>query len=1073
MPHSIATRLEVFLSQCELSSNHTVSHFEHLLTELEQVPRVENRESRQFLVALMQFHANYARDDFLTRYNFTFIKIDLSNRRDDSEPLALLQFPSTFTPEEWSYTFFEGLSRYEFSAFNNKRLVELGCGNGWITIGLAKRYQPAHITGLDINPRAIVASKINLHLNAMDEQGELIQDDEGKSLLDKVDFFESDLLGKFKPENKPQAAIFDAIVGCIPQVLSPSEDMFDDIMRHTQAHSQSDEFLHSLSNYCGKQGYIEDQFGLGLIAKAIEQSIDLLKPSGKIIFNLGGRPGAQVLERLVQRRGLTVQKIWQRRVIQAEDTDIDALVEIEGKSLHRFEFFLGLTSMEPISAKTAQAYLQRGGKISHALSVYEFTINQHHEIANIFNLLKEEDFKSALNGLDLAYANQGEAEEKIHFLSNLSLILKNTPYFPYAATAGEDLFRDRLAQFFDAYFYTNFTKDEFVVAPGRLSLVNNILHIYRPGLIIADRHFSKLAEIDQQLTGCNIIEAPSASHELCALIELIQPQLVITSVNEKQLAQADPFKAILAACEKVNARLIVDISHCLELSSNPQKIGILSYAAEAGLPAFCSIICGLTNNRVYQDLELCIFISEDPAILKHLAFSAEFTYSRAPLLTQLYYSELIFELLKFQMTNMRAINKGAGLRLEHGEAFIQPQSHVLEAFAHPSILGNTLPITPDTIRLDYGENELASSKYLKTGIFESFVRQHLTADEIDPSNEIRTVIGRRFGLNSDSSRVFFGNGVAPLFAALVKVCKAQHGTLVFPEGAYGYFYAATKFYDVPVKLIKTDYADSFKATPLAVASALKGVKNPFLFLNFPLVNPTGALYGQAEANQLFMQLAASNAHVIIDTVFSGLEFGIESSENSSFDLGQYIAAGLKYTLIGGISKEFSAGGLRFGYAMTQNAALMEALGHSPIDQPHSTMRHTVKKIYQLLIDNDASLLADLRTQQRTLHQRFVRLNAVLQGLGWKVLPPDGGLFLVASPEKYIGKTMLVEGRSFLLSSSNINEALYYGVGLLVNNDIWTGIPGYCRFVLSVEEPTFLAALVKLQAFDDLFMRALN
>ena len=159
--------------------------------------------------------------------------------------------------------------------------------------------------------------------------------------------------------------------------------------------------------------------------------------------------------------------------------------------------------------------------------------------------------------------------------------------------------------------------------------------------------------------------------------------------------------------------------------------------------------------------------------------------------------------------------------------------------------------------------------------------------------------------------------------------------------------------------------------------------------------------------------------------------------------------------------------------MTQNAALMEALGHSPIDQPHSTMRHTVKKIYQLLIDNDASLLADLRTQQRTLHQRFVRLNAVLQGLGWKVLPPDGGLFLVASPEKYIGKTMLVGGRSFLLSSSNINEALYYGVGLLVNNDIWTGIPGYCRFVLSVEEPTFLAALVKLQAFDDLFMRALN
>ena len=27
---------------------------------------------------------------------------------------------------------------------------------------------------------------------------------------------------------------------------------------------------HSLSNYCEKQGYVEDRFGLGLLAKAIE-----------------------------------------------------------------------------------------------------------------------------------------------------------------------------------------------------------------------------------------------------------------------------------------------------------------------------------------------------------------------------------------------------------------------------------------------------------------------------------------------------------------------------------------------------------------------------------------------------------------------------------------------------------------------------------------------------------------------------------------------------------------------------------------------------------------------------------
>ena len=399
-----------------------------------------------------------------------------------------------------------------------------------------------------------------------------------------------------------------------------------------------------------------------------------------------------------------------------------------------------------------------------------------------------------------------------------------------------------------------------------------------------------------------------------------------------------------------------------------------------------------------------------------------------------------------------------------GGGFIQPPAHVLESFAHPSIKGNTLPITPDTVRLDYGENELASSRHVKNGIFESFVRQHLAGSEIDPGEEIKAIIQRRFGMVSDSGRIFFGNGVAPLFAAIVKACKAQGGTLCFPEGAYGYFYAAARFYNVPIQLIKTAHQQAFKVTPAALSAAIQGVPQAFLFLNFPLVNPTGALYSVAEADALFAVLAQSQAHLIIDTVFSGLEF----DDVLAYQLDRFIQAGLKYTLIGGISKEFSAGGLRFGYALTQDPLLLEALSHSPIDQPHSTLRYTVKKLYQLLIARQASLLGDLSTQQNQLQARYVRLNQVLQELGWRVLAPSGGLFLVASPERYLGKNLLVGTTTYCLSGSNINEALYYSVGLLINNEVWTGIPGYCRFVLSVEEATFEAGLQKLRAFDGLF-----
>lgn len=62
---------------------------------------------------------------------------------------------------------------------------------------------------------------------------------------------------------------------------------------------------------------MEDQFGLGLIAKAVEEGIAVIKPSGIMIFNIGGRPGQAVCERLFKRRGFCISKLWQTRVNQA------------------------------------------------------------------------------------------------------------------------------------------------------------------------------------------------------------------------------------------------------------------------------------------------------------------------------------------------------------------------------------------------------------------------------------------------------------------------------------------------------------------------------------------------------------------------------------------------------------------------------------------------------------------------------------------------------------------------------------------------------------------------------------
>lgn len=65
------------------------------------------------------------------------------------------------------------------------------------------------------------------------------------------------------------------------------------------------------------QGFVEDQFGLGLIARAVEEGITVIKPMGIMIFNMGGRPGQGVCKRLFERRGFHVTKLWQTKVLQA------------------------------------------------------------------------------------------------------------------------------------------------------------------------------------------------------------------------------------------------------------------------------------------------------------------------------------------------------------------------------------------------------------------------------------------------------------------------------------------------------------------------------------------------------------------------------------------------------------------------------------------------------------------------------------------------------------------------------------------------------------------------------------
>lgn len=356
---------EAFLNACQKSTVHAYDKFKFLLMQLKDVDY--RKEGYQLLQALLnEFRGYDNKEHFLHLYHFSFHELTTPIQKDVEKKLCILQFPSIFSPEEWSFTFYNALSQYSLEEFHHKKIVELGSGNGWVSIVMAQDYMPEKIYALDINPKAKVCGEINLFLNALDSEGEIVKDREGKSILDRVVFHTSDLL-TYSLEQKHK---LDCVIGCIPQVVLSSNK---DFSKANISENAKDGDLHSLSNYYTPEGYEEDRFGLGLVVKSLEQAKECLVPNGKMVLNMGGRPGKRILDEMFHHRGFKSLILYKTKIRQAQDTDIKVLIDIEQSSSFQFEFFVEGRETA-ISAVDTQQYLIEGQDIFHKLFVYELTV---------------------------------------------------------------------------------------------------------------------------------------------------------------------------------------------------------------------------------------------------------------------------------------------------------------------------------------------------------------------------------------------------------------------------------------------------------------------------------------------------------------------------------------------------------------------------------------------------------------------------------------------------------------------------------------------------------------------------
>ena len=83
-------------------------------------------------------------------------------------------------------------------------------------------------------------------------------------------------------------------------------------------------------------------------------------------------------------------------------------------------------------------------------------------------------------------------------------------------------------------------------------------------------------------------------------------------------------------------------------------------------------------------------------------------------------------------------------------------------------------------------------------------------------------------------------------------------------------------------------------------------------------------------------------------------------------------------------------------------------------------------------------------------------------------------FLVAKPDSYIGKSFKASTDSgeinYKIDGTTISKAYFEHSDLLINGADWTGLPHYCRFVLSVSEADFQNSLKAIKDFHQEFLK---
>jgi len=256
---------------------------------------------------------------------------------------------------------------------------------------------------------------------------------------------------------------------------------------------------------------------------------------------------------------------------------------------------------------------------------------------------------------------------------------------------------------------------------------------------------------------------------------------------------------------------------------------------------------------------------------------------------------------------------------------------------------------------------------------------------------IAAYLARTRGLTTSPATVIVGPGSK---AALYALMRSLAGDVLLPTPSWVSYAPQARLAGKRVFPVATDSTDYHRLTREALDMSLRAARETggdprLLVVNTPS-NPTGGMFAAADAEEIALWARGEGVTILSDEVYAELAHGWRAHTSPA----QFYPEGTIVT--GGMSKAFSAGGWRLGYAALPATAAGEKLVaavRSLAGEIWSSAATPIQQAATVAFAFDDTMERFVRRSARVHAHAAARLHAALVAAGVRCSQPAGAFYL--------------------------------------------------------------------------------